>query len=74
MVEGQARFRLREDPAHNCIGISKDIRCSNPERPDTRAAQPRVTRFVPLRPISSIVRLAIDFDRQSGIAAEKIEI
>ena len=73
MVEGQARFRLREYPANNRIGIREDIGSGNSQRFDPRDREPLIARFVSLWPVAPIVCFPIDLDCKARVAAKEVK-
>src|SRR5689334_3515499 len=73
VVEGQTRDGLRNHPTDRRIRVLQNVNRWNAEGRDSRLAKPRIPHLIPLRAISTRMRLAVDFDRQPRIAAEEIE-
>jgi len=70
MVEGASR--ARNDRSGNRINIPQYLGRRNPYYPVPVLLQKFITHFVPIRTITSIVRLAIDLDNQGRFATIKI--
>jgi hypothetical protein len=70
MVEGA--FGKGDDRRNDRSQVLQHIYCTHPHYPVPVLVQKSVTQFVTLWPISSFVRLAIDFDDQRRLTHEEI--
>ena len=73
VVEGYARRSLFKDEPHHRVHIGKCVRSGNSKRPDTGALKLDVAHGISSRPITAIVSLSIDLDRETGFTAEEIQ-
>ena len=73
VVEGKARHRLLDDVAHDGNQISQHLPRRNPQRPNIGMKEIRIAQFIVRRPIAARMCFAVYLDRQSRIAAEKVE-
>jgi len=73
VVEGKARHRLLNDVDHDGIQISQHLPRRNPQRPNIGMKEIRIAQFIVRRPIAARMCFAVYLDRQSRIAAEKVE-
>jgi len=58
---------------HHRIDIAKTINRGNTHHFHSLRRQPRVPRPVTLRPIATVMRLAVDFDREPSVRAGEIQ-
>jgi hypothetical protein len=73
MVEGQPRGGLIQDVSKHRVGILEKLGRRNSECFDAGGPEPLISRFITPGLVAARVRLPIDFDRQSSIAAEEVE-
>ena len=73
MVEGQTCAHFSFDPPPHGVRVIEHVSCGDPKGFNARFAKPPVALDVVLRAVTSRVSLAIDFDRQTRVAAEEVE-
>ena len=73
VVEGQPRPRGFENPPNDGIHVTQYFRRRNAQRGHPQSCEPRIARFVALRPVAPFMRLPVDLDRKSGVAAKEVE-
>lgn len=73
VVEGQPRLSRRRNPAHNRLQIIQHIAGRYAQRHNPGCRKPCIPRCVMLRPRAAFVASSVDLDRQSCVAAVKIQ-
>jgi hypothetical protein len=73
MVEGQSGDSLGQYSFDYRISVFQYRGRGNPHSLDARLGQPFVAGLIALRPITAIMCFSVDFDRQPGVTAEKVE-
>ena len=73
VVEGEARAGTFHHMRQRRLEIAVDFSGRDAERADTRLCKPGVSHLIALRPISAIMRLSVDLDREPGVCAEEVE-
>ena len=59
--------------AHDRFKVRQNVGRGDPQREDTLKAKRLIAHQIPLRPVATVMRLAIDLNRQPGVGAEEIE-